>query len=97
MAAVAARIHAPQLAPGEWLNTPQPVRISDWRGRAVLVDFWDFTCLNCLRTLPYLTAWHRAYRHLPVSFLGIHSPEFEFAKDRRQVTRQHQNPIGDTH
>jgi thiol-disulfide isomerase/thioredoxin len=85
MLAVAPRIHAPELAPGEWLNTPRPVRLADWRGRAVLVDFWDFTCLNCLRTLPYLTAWHRAYQNLPVSFLGIHSPEFAFARDRRQV------------
>jgi hypothetical protein len=54
MFAVAPRIHAPELAPGEWLNSPRPVRLADWRGRAVLVDIWDFTCVNCLRTLAYL-------------------------------------------
>jgi thiol-disulfide isomerase/thioredoxin len=85
MDAVATPIRAPELASGEWLNTPRPIRLADWRGRAVLVEIWDFTCLNCLRTLPYLTAWHRAYRDLPVSFLGIHSPEFAFARDRRHV------------
>lgn len=85
MFAVSTPIRAPELASGEWLNTPRPIRLADWRGRAVLVDIWDFTCLNCLRTLPYLTAWHRSYRDLPVSFLGIHSPEFAFARDRRQV------------
>jgi thiol-disulfide isomerase/thioredoxin len=85
MFAAPARIHAPELARGEWLNTPRPLRLNEWRGRAVLVDIWDFTCLNCLRTLPYLIAWHLAYRDWPVSFLGIHSPEFAFARDRRQV------------
>jgi thiol-disulfide isomerase/thioredoxin len=85
MFAAPARIHAPELASGAWLNTPRPIRLDDWRGRVVLVDIWDFTCLNCLRALPYLTAWHAAYRDWPVSFLGIHSPEFAFARDRRQV------------
>ena len=64
------KIHAPELAPGEWINTPRPIRLADWRGRVVVVDIWDFTCLNCLRTLPYLTAWQRSYRSWPVSFLG---------------------------
>jgi thiol-disulfide isomerase/thioredoxin len=85
MFALAPRLRAPELAPGEWLNTARPVRLADWRGRAVLVDIWDFTCLNCLRTLAYLTAWHKVFRGLPVSFLGIHSPEFAFARDPRQV------------
>jgi len=91
MLAAPARIHAPELArgdrsdSGEWLNTPRPIHLDEWRGRAVLVEVWDFTCLNCLRTLPYLTAWHQAYADWPVSFLGIHTPEFAFAKDRRQV------------
>src|SRR5258706_9001820 len=85
MLAVSTPIHAPILAPGQWLNTPRPMSLADWHGRAVLVDIWDFTCLNCLRTLPYLTAWHAAYRDLPVSFLGIHSPEFAFARERAFV------------
>jgi thiol-disulfide isomerase/thioredoxin len=85
MLAISTPIHAPELALGEWLNTPRPLRLDDWRGRAILVDIWDFTCLNCLRTLPYLTAWHQAYRDQPVSFLGIHSPEFAFARERVHV------------
>jgi thiol-disulfide isomerase/thioredoxin len=80
-----APIHAPELAPGEWLNTPRPLVLSEQRGRAVLVHIWDYTCINCLRTLPYVTAWHKAYRDLPVTFVGIHTPEFEFAKESRQV------------
>src|SRR5262249_55937858 len=85
MLAVSTPIHAPELAPGEWLNSSRPMRIEEWRGRAVLVAFWDFTCLNGLRTLPYLAAWHQASRDLPVSFLGIHSPEFAFARERGLV------------
>jgi len=85
MLAAAPRIHAPELAPGEWLNSPRPWRLADLRGRAILVDFWDFTCLNCLRTLPYLAAWHAAFRHRLVAFIGVHTPEFQFAKDRRHV------------
>ena len=93
MPLAAARVHAPEFAPGEWLNTPYPLRMADLRGYAVLVDIWDFTCLNCLRTLPYLTAWHRAYHPLGARFVGVHTPEFEFAKDKRQVAaalRRHQ-------
>ncbi len=85
MPLAATRVHAPEFAPGEWLNTPHPWRMADLRGHAVLVDLWDFTCLNCLRTLPYLTAWHRAYRDLGARFIGVHTPEFAFAKDKRQV------------
>jgi thiol-disulfide isomerase/thioredoxin len=85
MPSAAPRIRAPEFAPGEWLNTPRPLRLADLRGRPLLVDVWDFTCLNCLRTLPYLAAWYRAYTHLGAAFVGIHTPEFEFAKDRRQV------------
>jgi thiol-disulfide isomerase/thioredoxin len=76
---------APQLAPGEWLNTPRPLTLAELRGRAVLVHIWDYTCINCVRTLPYVTAWHRAFAGLPVTFIGIHTPEFAFAQERRQV------------
>ena len=85
MPAASPRLHAPEFSSGEWLNTPRPPRLAGLRGRAVLVHIWDFTCINCLRTLPYLAAWHRAYRDWPVTFAGVHTPEFEFAKDRRQV------------
>ena len=85
MLAAAPRIRAPDLSPGEWLNTPRAWRLSELRGRVVLIDFWDFTCLNCLRTLPYLAGWHAAFQHRLVSFIGVHTPEFQCAKGIHQV------------
>lgn len=48
------------------------------RGQVVLVDFWDYTCVNCIRTLPYLREWHRRYSRLGLTIVGVHSPEFYF-------------------
>jgi thiol-disulfide isomerase/thioredoxin len=50
------------------------------RGRAVLLDFWDYTCINCIRTLPYLKEWHRRYHDQGLSIVGVHTPEFYFAQ-----------------
>jgi thiol-disulfide isomerase/thioredoxin len=63
-----------------WLNTPggTPVSISGYRGKVVLVDFWTYSCINCLRTLPHLKAWDIAYRSSGLRIVGIHSPEFAF-------------------
>jgi cytochrome c biogenesis protein CcdA/thiol-disulfide isomerase/thioredoxin len=63
-----------------WLNTPQgkPVSIAGYRGKVVLVDFWTYSCINCLRTLPHLEAWDRTYRLAGLRIVGIHSPEFAF-------------------
>jgi cytochrome c biogenesis protein CcdA/thiol-disulfide isomerase/thioredoxin len=63
-----------------WLNTPygRPVSVAAYRGKVVLVDFWTYSCINCLRTLPHLEAWDRAYRHAGLRIVGIHSPEFAF-------------------
>ncbi|HLF28924.1 MAG TPA: redoxin domain-containing protein [Anaerolineae bacterium] len=77
-------VRAPDFAPGVWINSP-PLHIDALRGRVVLIDIWDFTCINCLRTLPYLVEWHRRYAGRGLTIVGVHSPEFEFAKDRRQV------------
>ena len=55
------------------------------RGRVVLVDFWTYSCINCLRTLPYLTAWDRTYRKDGLTIVGVHSPEFPFEKDAANV------------
>ena len=79
------RIHAPEIE-GEWLNSP-PRKLSDFRGRPVLVDFWDYTCVNCLRTLPYVREWHHRYANLGLGVLGVHAPEFHFARDRVNVER----------
>jgi cytochrome c biogenesis protein CcdA/thiol-disulfide isomerase/thioredoxin len=65
-----------------WLNTPhgRPLSISRLRGRVVLVDFWTYSCINCLRTLPHLEAWDRTYRSAGLTIVGIHTPEFAFER-----------------
>jgi len=70
-----------------WFNTPggRPLSLRELRGRVVLVDFWTYTCINCLRTLPYLTAWDRRYRDAGLTIVGVHSPEFSFEKDAGNV------------
>jgi cytochrome c biogenesis protein CcdA/thiol-disulfide isomerase/thioredoxin len=70
-----------------WFNTPggRPLTMRSLRGRVVLVDFWTYTCINCLRTLPYLTAWDRTYRKDGLTIVGVHSPEFPFEKDAGNV------------
>ncbi len=77
-------VRAPDFAPGAWINSP-PLHIESLRGRVVLTDIWDFTCINCIRTLPYLAEWHRRYAERGLTIVGVHSPEFAFAKDRQQV------------
>jgi cytochrome c biogenesis protein CcdA/thiol-disulfide isomerase/thioredoxin len=66
----------------EWLNTPggRPLSLAQLRGRVVLVDFWTYSCINCLRTLPHLKAWDWAYRKAGLTIVGVHSPEFAFER-----------------
>jgi thiol-disulfide isomerase/thioredoxin len=71
-------VHAPEIGP-VWLNSA-PLTLRQLRGRVVLVDFWDFTCVNCIRTLPYIREWHRRYEPLGLSVIGIHAPEFYFGR-----------------
>lgn len=78
-------IRVPHLAEGEWLNTPHTLTREAWRGRVLLVDFWDYTCVNCIRTLPYLKAWHERYADKGLTIIGIHSPEFKFAQASKQI------------
>ncbi len=70
-----------------WFNTPgdRPLTLASLRGRVVLVDFWTYSCINCLRTLPYLTSWDKAYRKDGLTIVGVHSPEFPFEKDAGNV------------
>src|SRR3954453_8605078 len=72
-----------------WFNTPRgrPLSLRELRGRVVLVDFWTYTCINCLRTLPYLEAWDRRYRDAGLTIVGVHTPEFSFEKDAGNVGR----------
>jgi thiol-disulfide isomerase/thioredoxin len=73
-------LHAPELAPGLWVQGP-PVSIGFARGAVVLVEFWESTCFNCLRTLPYLKEWHRRYAGRGLVTVGIHTPEFDLTRD----------------
>src|SRR3954451_13308412 len=72
-----------------WFNTPggRPAPLRSLRGRVVLVDFWTYTCINCLRTLPYLEAWDRRYRDAGLTIVGVHTPEFAFEHDAGNVGR----------
>ncbi|HEY6962544.1 MAG TPA: cytochrome c biogenesis protein DipZ [Gaiellaceae bacterium] len=69
---------APPLhADGAWINS-KPLTLQALRGRVVLVDFWTYSCINCLRTLPHLKAWWHTYRHAGLVIVGVHTPEFAF-------------------
>jgi len=68
----------------QWLNSP-PLTNEMLRGKVVLVDFWTYSCINCLRTLPYLKAWNEKYRAQGLVIIGVHSPEFAFEKDQHNV------------
>jgi len=80
-------VRAPDFPPDiTWLQGG-PQRLADLRGRPLLIDFWDYTCANCLRTLPYVKEWHRRYSPLGLSIIGVHAPEFSFARDSGNVLR----------
>jgi cytochrome c biogenesis protein CcdA/thiol-disulfide isomerase/thioredoxin len=69
-----------------WLNSG-PLGAADLDGKIVLVDFWTYSCINCLRTLPYLKAWHDKYKDAGLEVIGVHSPEFAFEKSASNVRR----------
>jgi thiol-disulfide isomerase/thioredoxin len=79
------KVRAPEIG-HTWLNSP-PLSFRQLRGRVVLVDFWDYTCVNCIRTLPYVQAWHERYRNLGLTVIGVHTPEFTFAQYESNVER----------
>jgi cytochrome c biogenesis protein CcdA/thiol-disulfide isomerase/thioredoxin len=70
-----------------WLNTPDGggVDLEDLRGKVVLVDFWTYACINCQRSLPHVIAWDETYRDAGLQVVGIHSPEYAFEKEQRNV------------
>ena len=69
-----------------WINS-QPLKIADLAGKVVLIDFWTYTCVNCIRTFPYLKTWHAKYADDGLVIVGIHSPEFNFEKKLENVRR----------
>jgi thiol-disulfide isomerase/thioredoxin len=75
------RVPAPALPSGlTWLAS-EPLQMDRLRGKVVLIDFWEYTCVNCIRTFPYLKAWHEKYKDKGLVIIGVHTPEFGFAKD----------------
>ncbi|HEY3341130.1 MAG TPA: redoxin family protein [Anaerolineae bacterium] len=78
-------VHAPEFPEGaRWINS-SPLTLRQLRGKCVLLDFWDYTCDNCLRTLPYVVDWDAKYRAQGLVTVGVHAPEFAFAREARQV------------
>ena len=71
----------------DWFNTPgnRPLNLTGLRGHVVLVDFWTYTCINCIRTLPYLKAWDATYRKDGLTIVGVEAPEFAFEKEASNV------------
>jgi thiol-disulfide isomerase/thioredoxin len=84
-------------AGGPWFNTEAgptgiphpsaPLTIESLRGKVVLVDFWTYSCINCIRTIPYLKAWYDTYKDKGLVIIGVHSPEFAFEKVSANVAR----------
>ena len=70
----------------QWLNSP-PLTAQALKGKVVLVDFWTYSCINCLRTLPYVKAWAEKYRDQGLVVIGVHAPEFAFERDVGNVTK----------
>lgn len=76
---------APELARiSGYINT-EPLTLADLKGKVVLVDFWTYSCINCIRTIPYLNAWNEKYADKGLVIVGVHTPEFEFEKDYNNV------------
>lgn len=71
----------------QWLNTPDgaAIDLKDLRGEVVLIDFWAYSCINCQRSIPHVVAWDDAYRDAGLNIIGIHSPEYAFEKDAKNV------------
>lgn len=69
----------------KWLNTDKPLTLKDLKGKVILVDFWTYTCINCIRTLPFVTSWYDKYKDDGFVVIGVHTPEFQFEKDSQNV------------
>jgi cytochrome c biogenesis protein CcdA/thiol-disulfide isomerase/thioredoxin len=69
-----------------WLNSP-PLSSKSLRGKVVLVDFWTYSCINCLRALPYVEGWAQKYKDAGLVVIGVHTPEFAFEKERSNVEK----------
>jgi len=77
---------APALLAKGWINSP-PLTAADLRGKVVLYDFWTYSCINCVRTIPYIRSWYDRYRSDGLVVVGVHSPEFDFEKVHSNVEK----------
>ncbi len=76
---------APELEGGiGWINS-KPLKLSELKGKVILIDFFEYTCVNCLRTLPYLKEWHKRYADKGLVIIGVHTPEFDFSAEFKNV------------
>lgn len=81
-----AATNLPSLRAQRWVNSP-PLAAEALRGKVVLVDFWEYTCVNWIRTAPYVKTWNRVYAPLGLVVIGVHAPEFEFGKEVANIDR----------
>ena len=72
---------------GEGATGSSPLTMDDLRGKVVVVDFWTYSCVNCVRTVPYLRSWYETYKDQGLVIIGVHTPEFEFEKSSANVRR----------
>lgn len=76
----------PPLTVGPWINSP-PLTAEQLKGKVVLIDFWTYSCINCLRSIPYVRAWHERYARDGLVVIGVHAPEFAFERDLGNVRK----------
>ncbi len=80
-----ANVPAPEITGiSNWLNS-EPLTLESLKGKVVLIDFWTYTCINCIRTLPHVTSWYEKYKEDGLVIIGVHTPEFEFEKNTDNV------------
>ncbi len=77
----------PIIAEGPWINTDHPLSLEDLKGKVVLIDFWTYSCVNCVRTIPYLRTWYEKYAAEGLVIIGVHTPEFPFERNEGNVKR----------
>jgi thiol-disulfide isomerase/thioredoxin len=86
-AAAPAAVKAPEFTGIEQWHNSAPLTMQQLRGKVVLVDFWTYTCINCIRTLPHVTEWHRKYKDQGLVVVGVHTPEFPFERSAGNVKK----------
>lgn len=78
-------LQAPEIRDiAHWINS-EPLSLESLKGKVVLIDFWTYSCINCIRTQPYLNAWHEKYEKDGLVIIGLHAPEFAFEKLEKNV------------